>query len=298
MTSWHSYPKIFNLGHSALTYLFVDDVIVEEKIDGSQFSFGVFDGALKCRSKGKELEIEAPEKMFNQAVNTAKELVPLLKNGYTYRAEYLQKPKHNSLTYSRIPTKHLIIFDISPGEEQYLTYEEKVEEAARLGLEVVPLIYKGKVENFDVLAELLKRQSVLGGAEIEGMVVKNYSRFGKDGKILLGKYVSENFKELHNREWKKSNPQSGDVLTTLMENCKTKARWHKAVQHLQENGKLTKTLKDIGPLIIEAKTDAKQELEDYIKNELFKWAWPSIERSITNGMPEWYKTFLAKGHFE
>ena len=39
-TSWHSYPQIYNLGHKAIAGIFDDDVLIEEKIDGSQFSFG------------------------------------------------------------------------------------------------------------------------------------------------------------------------------------------------------------------------------------------------------------------
>lgn len=37
-TSWHSYPSIYALGHRALGELFLDPVVVEEKVDGSQFS--------------------------------------------------------------------------------------------------------------------------------------------------------------------------------------------------------------------------------------------------------------------
>ena len=38
-----SYPKIYNLGHKYLEELFLDDVLIEEKIDGSQISFGVIE---------------------------------------------------------------------------------------------------------------------------------------------------------------------------------------------------------------------------------------------------------------
>jgi hypothetical protein len=79
MSSYHSYPKIYNMGHPQIRELFDSIVTIEEKIDGSQFSFGIFDGELKCRSKGKEIVIDAPEKMFNQAVETIKELAPVIK---------------------------------------------------------------------------------------------------------------------------------------------------------------------------------------------------------------------------
>ena len=109
--SWHSYPSIFALGHRALADLLLDPVIVEEKVDGSQFSFGLFERVavcdephetvLLCRSKGAQLNLVAPEKMFIRAVDVVKELP--LHTGWTYRAEYLAKPKHNALAYDRVP---------------------------------------------------------------------------------------------------------------------------------------------------------------------------------------------------
>jgi hypothetical protein len=63
--SWNSYPKVYNMGHAAIADLLLDDVLVEEKVDGSQFSFGVFEHpeqgrVLKCRSKWGEINVFAP----------------------------------------------------------------------------------------------------------------------------------------------------------------------------------------------------------------------------------------------
>lgn len=37
-----SYPKIYNMGHAAIAELLLGEVTVEEKVDGSQISFGIF----------------------------------------------------------------------------------------------------------------------------------------------------------------------------------------------------------------------------------------------------------------
>lgn len=298
MSSWHSYSKIFNVGHGALAELFADEVTIEEKVDGSQFSFGIFDGELRCRSKGQQLVVDAPEKLFIKAVETVKALAPLLKNGYTYRGEYLAKPKHNALAYDRHPVKHIIIFDISPGEETYLTYEEKQAEATRLGLETVPLVYKGTITNADQVLELMNQISVLGGQQIEGLVIKNYKKFGSDKKILLGKHVSEAFKEVHKKDWKTSNPVSKDVVSLIGEQYKSKARWNKAIQHLKERGELEGTPKDIGKLMVEIQEDIKTECVEEIKEQLYKWAAPNIMRIAIQGLPQWYKDELVKKQFE
>ena len=159
----------------------------------------------------------APEGMFIKAIDTVKGLKDRLKVGWTYRAEYLSKPKHNSLCYDRTPKNHLIIFDINPAEETYLSYEEKVIEAERLGLEIVPLVFEGMVSDVNVFRGFLDRESCLGGQKIEGVVVKNYVRFGQDKKVLLGKFVSEAFKEVHKKEWKASNPSAGDIIQNFID---------------------------------------------------------------------------------
>lgn len=296
--SWHTYPKIFNVGHSALTDLLADAVVVEEKVDGSQFSFGIFDGVVKARSKGQELIIDAPEKMFNKAIEVVLSLSNALIDGWTYRAEYLQKPKHNALAYDRVPEKHLMLFDINTGHEQYLDATTKAVEAKRLGLEVVPCLHDGILESFEQVMALVDRVSVLGGQKCEGVVIKNYARFGRDGKALMGKHVTEAFKEVHRNDWKKSNPTNKDIMVVLCDKYHSKARWQKAIQHLKERGEITNSPKDIGPLLREAQNDIALECEEEIKQALYDWAKPHILRGAIAGLPQWYKDELLGLQFE
>jgi hypothetical protein len=294
-TSYHSYPKIYALGHSAIKELLFDEVTVEEKIDGSQISFGRFDGELRARSKGATLNIEYPEQMFFEAIRVINSLD--LQDGWTYRAEYLKKPKHNVLAYDRIPAQHLIIFDINTAEEEYLPYAKKLAEANRLGLEIVPLMFCGRIEDPASVVALLQNTSVLGGQKIEGIVVKNYSRFGLDKKVLMGKYVSEAFKEVHSAEWKEANPTKTDIVAHLIASYKTPARWNKAIQHLKERGELTNSPKDIGRLIKEVQTDIEAEEKEEIKNKLYANVINHVRRGVVGGLPEYYKEYLMKEQF-
>ena len=298
MSSWHSYPKVWALGHNAIQELLFDSVLVEEKVDGSQFSFGVFNGELKARSKGQELIIDAPEKMFEKAVETIKELQPCLKDGWTYRGEFLQKPKHNALAYDRVPDRNIILFDINTDEEEYLNRDSKEDEAERLGLEIVPLIHQGAIEDAEFFKSLLDRTSILGGQKVEGVVIKNYNRFGRDKKVLMGKFVSEEFKEVHKGAWKESNPTKTDIIQSLIVTYRTPSRWGKAVQHLKESGNLDGSPKDIGNLIKEVQEDIKLECKEEIINALFGYAWPQIQRGIVAGLPQWYKEQLMESQFE
>lgn len=297
-SSWHSYPKVWNIGHAALAELFLDEIIIEEKIDGSQFSFGVFDGVVKMRSKGQELVVDAPEKMFQKGAETVFALKDKLVNGWTYRAEYLQKPKHNVLAYDNTPPQNIIIFDINTGEEQYLDRDAKEQEAARLGLAVVPLLFRGAVSSAAGLQELLERDSILGGQRIEGIVVKNYRRFWRDGKALLGKFVSEAFREKHVTDWKESNPGQNDIIERIILQYRTPARWDKAIQHLRDAGALEGSPSDIGKLMKEVPKDVFEECENDIRDELFRWAADSIKRGLNRGLAEHYKQTLLQRAFE
>lgn len=294
--SWHSYPKIYALGHAAVKELLFDEVIVEEKVDGSQFSFGRFNGELKIRSKGVQMFVDAPEAMFQRAVDVVKELD--LVDGWTYRAEYLQKPHHNTIAYDRIPTRHLMILDINTGQEEYLGYTEKIHQAAYLGLECVPCLYQGKIEDPSSIVALLDTISVLGGQKVEGIVIKNYSRFGMDKKVLMGKYVSEAFKETNGVEWKKNNPTQTDIIQQLIVTYKTTARWDKAIQHLRDAGKLTESPKDIGNLIKEVQKDVEEEEKEQIKQMLYNHVIGHVRRGIVGGLPEYYKEYLMKKQFQ
>lgn len=294
----YSYPKIFSLGHNAIEDLFLDDVIVQEKIDGSQFSFGLINEELKCRSKGKEIFINAPEKMFFEAIETVQLLKNKLHKNWLYRGEYLQKPKHNTLCYDRIPNNYIIIFDINIGEEKYLSYEEVKKECNRIGLECVPKFYEGKISNVNDILNLLENISILGGQKVEGLVFKNYNRFGRDGKVLMGKFVSERFKEVHDKSWKENNPNNKDIIQLIIESLKTESRWEKAIQHLKERDELLNEPKDIGNLIKEIQNDIKEECGDYIKQKLYTYAISKVLRGCVGGFPEWYKNKLLEKQFE
>jgi hypothetical protein len=300
MTKIHSYSEVYALGHKALENLITgsDYLVIEEKIDGSQYSFGVIDGEICARSKGKEQsESSGVDDLFKTAWEVVKLLAPSLRPNWVYRCEFLAKPKHNVLCYSRTPKDGLIIYDIDKGEQNYLSVEDKSTEAARIGIECVPCIANKPDPDLEQFKEWLERESCLGGVKVEGVVIKNYRQFGRDKKVLMGKYVSEAFKEKHNKEWKVGNPNGKDVIQLLGQELKSEARWQKAIQHLTEKGLLLNEPKDIGLLIQEVPADILKEEEDYIKDKLFKWAWPQIKRMTTAGLPEWYKTKLAESQF-
>lgn len=314
MTAWHSPGSIYNIGHRAIASLFSVPCQVQEKVDGSFFAFGLFPEAtlvghewvddpehleLRVRSKGAVMSVEAPQALFAAAVKTAVDRRSILKPGWQYRGETLAKPKHNALAYDRTPQDHLILFDICVGEEEYLPYDALKKEADRIGLECVPQLYAGSITDPTQLRAFLETTSILGGQKIEGVVIKPLSPlYGPEKKLLMGKLVSEEFREVHRKSWGESNPSGKDVITLIAAKYTSQARWQKAIMHLTEQGKLDGSLKDVGLLMKEVPQDILKECEDEIKDTLFAHAWKQISRSVTRGLPEYYKEKLLVESFK
>ena len=304
MKSWTSYPKIYAIGHRNIKELFNEPVLIQEKIDGSQISFGnfiqegVLEPVLRIRSKGAEINVDYPEKMFSAGVATIKELKDKLVLNWTYRGEYLASPSHNVLKYDRIPKRHIILFDIATGQEDYMQPDLVREEAERLDLECVPSFNdEANIQGPESLLDLLNLTSCLGGQKIEGFVAKNYKRFDLTGKPLMGKYVSEAFKESHAKEWGAANPNQSGILDLLIAKYKTDARWAKAVIHCKERGELLNEPKDIPTLLKEVHHDFDFECEAEVKELLYKWAKDHIKRGLIAGLPQWYKERLMRESF-
>ena len=54
----------------------------------------------------------------------------------------------------------------------------------------------------------------------------------------MGKFVSEAFKETHNKEWKAMNTTNNDVISVMTAVYSTPQRWQKAIQHLRDAGEI------------------------------------------------------------
>ena len=292
MERLHSYSSSYRIGHKILADIFTPDcqVVIEEKIDGSQFTFGVDEnGHLLCRSTNLPLDLSAPEQMFQKAIEMARSVQNKLTPGWQYVGEYLQKEKHNALRYNRIPYRNFIGFDIRTGVEDYLTPGLKWAEFTRLGLETVPLYYSGTIPSMTEIKEYLTRESVLGG-RIEGVVIKCYDRFISK-KMAFAKLVQVDFQEVNAAAQRELNPSGKDVIGQAVAAFKTEARWKKAVQHLKESGEAVNAPQDIPALMKLVNQDLLAD-QDEIKQMLFDLTWKQIAREVGRGLPEWYKELI------
>lgn len=105
-------------------------------VHNSQFAFAKINGELQMRSKGASLYAGQPQKMFAAGMAYIESIQDRLPEGIIFYAEYLRAPKHNSLTYSRIPTNHFALFGVMDATQK--CYGNIEEYAHHLGIDHVP----------------------------------------------------------------------------------------------------------------------------------------------------------------
>lgn len=285
MKSVPSYTKILTLGSAYTENALVGEVIVQEKVDGSQFSFGINeDGELVMRSKGQQLFLDNFAPMFDKCVKFVQNLKFDVPPDTYFYCEYLQRPKHNTLKYGREPQNNLILFDVLMGG-RWLSKPELSSWADKLKIDVITEIFQGLVD-VNEIKSFMEIESFLGGERIEGVVIKNYET------QVFTKYVQESFKERNADEWK--TKKSGGGIPEFIASFKSVARWEKAIIHAREKGDLVVSPKDIGMLMKMVAEDVRQEETENVKNHLYQYYIDEILRVSVRGFPEWYKDKLLE----
>jgi hypothetical protein len=299
MKTLSHYPKALTLGSAMTSKIFDGSVIVQEKVDGSQFRFGKNeDGEILFGSHRQNWpDVGCVDGMFKPAVQYLSGLTDVLAavpNDTYFFAEYLSKPKHNTLSYQRTPTNNLVLFDCLINGS-WADRDSLKNVALSFGIDLIPELGLGTDFSVDDLRPLHDRESYLGGEKVEGVVIKNYGKsilLGGQVMPLFVKFVRSGFKEQNDVNFRATNPK--DNLADYILSFRAEPRWIKAVQHLREDGTLTDSPKDIGPLIREIKHDIRTEESASIKDALYKFFIDEIVRRSTGGFPEWYKEQLIK----
>ena len=297
------YPRIQAV-HKPESKGFLDGwVIVEEKVDGSQGRINIDDqGVITFGSRNIENSMDAG---FGKLSETSQEVFKGMKADkdeiIQVYGEFLSKPKQNAIAYARVPHHNFVVFDIIINGK-YLDREEKERFCFNLGLEVVPVLWRGSGSNFtdEIRAELLKLPSFLGHQagfdRVEGIVVKNYSKLYDErfrdlsGKHMCIKIVNESFQEKNKVE----NPGQGDKIENLVNSLCNENRWKKSIIHCKDDGKLQFHMRDMAILAPMIVNDIKEEEEESIKQILFNIFWPKIKGRAIRGLPEFYGKWLEE----
>lgn len=290
-----SYPKILALAGRYFDLIKGKRVELTEKYDGSAFAYGKDrEGNLYMRSKGANLYPDGNvQDLFRPAVEHVLSIQHTLPLDTVFYGETLKSERHNTLKYNSIPRNHIALYGMTDFERTMAyDYGYMVIAAREMEVDCVPLLGYYTFNSTDEVLELLGKESNLGGPEMGGVVLKDYSApmefSGMVYPFTALKLVSEKFKEVH-----KSNPDwtpNKSKLENLLERYRTEARWEKAVQHLKERGEFTGEYKDIGALIREIHLDLVTEEKDNFKEALYDIYQKDWKNIATRGMPEWFKT--------
>lgn len=281
------YPKVLNLGAPYTERTFDGMVMAQEKVDGSQFRWGWnVDGEFYVASKNRE--IFSDEGMFQLGSQYIRQFKDKPLKDIYFFAEYMRQPKHNALAYDSIPKNYLMLFDVY--DQGWLPLHEVQSWSEEFDIDCARILASGQLD-VDKVKALLETDSFLGGAKIEGVVIKNYDQLisvGGNIRPLFTKYVSEKFREKHGQE----HVPRRVTMESFIKSLKTEARWEKAYQHLLEDGKIQHDLPDIGTIIKEVQRDLEEEELDSIKDFLWEHYRKQIKGTAIAGLPEWYKSKL------
>jgi len=225
------YPKIYRVGHRNTEGIFSvpeEEIIVEEKIDGANFRFGVINGKLRFGSRKVDLTEKKDYNQFKKAVEFVKNLdISKMRPGHVYFAEYCI-PHSIQYNWEKMPL--LLGFDVWNGKG-WLGYEDKVEAFNEIGIEVVPLV--DRVKAGDITPEYLNKvipESKYYSGKAEGVVFKNYN------VGMFAKLVSEAFKEVNQEIFGKSKKHASDDTEYILEKYVPVRRVEKVIQAMINEG--------------------------------------------------------------
>ena len=289
-------PEVYEMNNAST-------LIIEEKIDGSQFRINITDAGIFCGSKSVDYsETRLPDKSFELGVRNAEIICkPIFESGWrgTIFAEYLQTNQQNTLHYERVPLWNFIVFDIFDSiNNRWYIPDDKFNFCEKWNLEYAPILsmIPPNYLNGDVIKGLLETTSVLGNEKIEGVVVKQYDVFYRGGfqtgMPIFIKFVRPEFKERNKENWNVANHKN--YMEEIIDDLANPNRFLKAYNHLRERGEIQNKLQDIAKLVPEVKIDIETEEKERLKEIWWKSNKDLILRSVGRRVPTWYKTKLIE----
>lgn len=220
-----------------------DMIIVQEKIDGANFSirYDENDGTVKSFSRNRMLD---PQNNLRGAWEWSQALDPekvksVLGCNLILFMEWLIP---HTVQYPQERYKQAYCYDIYDTDTcQYMEQGIVKEKVEQLGLIYVPVFYEGEFKSWDHLMELVGKTE-LGGEYGEGIVVKNQTRLNDPNTRLpfYTKIVAERFCET--KAHKASKPVDTQAIADrakaqeLTDSIVTEARVRKMLHKFVDDG--------------------------------------------------------------
>lgn len=280
------YAETFNVG---------EDIVIQEKIDGSNASirYDEESGTLKAFSRRLELNADNTLNGFWDYVQTLNldTFKEILGSRYIVFGEWMGA-KH-AIKYPENVYGKFWMFDVWDTQtEQYLPYEETRSFYDKLiacdnegnKFNFVPVFYTGKFESWEKTSELVGRTEVGAEPSGEGIVIKRQNCLDSKSSRLpfYVKIVSEQFSEVHKSKKQKAiDPEAiakKEANLALAATIVTPQRVQKMIYKFIEDGLLPQdwdehNLKDISKILpnaiyrdcVKEEGETVQQVEDFGK---------------------------------
>jgi atypical dual specificity phosphatase len=186
--TYHVFPVTskYNLDNTTFKRLLAGEVVVEEKMDGSNTGIIRHSKGFSLQKRNSLVGPSVHEQFdyfYNWANTVAYDRIMSVPGGYLIYGELLYAVHH--IVYDRLP-EYFLVFDIRDNGS-WLNYNERAEFCQEHGFHMVPLVARGAF-TADELHSIVPVKSAYG-ALAEGVVVKRYAKHG----YFRGKIVKPGF---------------------------------------------------------------------------------------------------------
>lgn len=200
------YQHLERFGTQEVDGIELGECLVFPKVDGTNGSIWLDNGAVKAGSRNRELSVDKDNAGFYSYILSNSKFKIYLEKHPTHRlyGEFLVP--HTLKTYRDDAWRKFYIFDVVIDKDEdgveyipYSIYQELLEE---FDLEYVPplcIIKNGSYDNFIKSLEVNNFLIKDGSGNGEGVVLKNYDFYNKYKRQTWAKIVTSEFKEKHNK---------------------------------------------------------------------------------------------------
>lgn len=282
------YTDICNYGAKDVEDILIgnDPMFIQEKIDGSNVQITKWEGKMFLGTHNTPLNLEHPTKMF----------IPFVEWALKKEAQgFLSDMDNGTILYGEMATNQGKIMYKNPSpfnlfDIANITKENNTEYFGDIRNHPVTIkndipfinylaIIEGK-KDLDEIRKLLAGVSAYGSDEIEGIVMKIYTRRNMYNRPLFAKIVNEKFREKENK--KKIKDNNDDIFNEIGERMVTEARLDKVIMALKEQDIYLQDLKDIPNILKGLNQDVLKECKKEIEEEIWNICWKKIARAVSS----------------
>jgi hypothetical protein len=196
------YQHIERFGTAETSRIELGECWIFPKVDGTNASVWMEDGALHAGSRNRELSLDNDNAGFMAWASRNLNILECLSEHPDLRIFGEWLVPHSLKTYRSDAWRRFYVFDVMDGDS-YVPYTEYQPILEAHGVDYIPPICRIVNADYERLVEQLAKNVFLiedGKGSGEGIVIKRYDYRNKYGRQTWAKIVTSEFKEKHAKE--------------------------------------------------------------------------------------------------